>query len=308
MPLIRRPFLVFACASIVAAARANTPAHTLAYEFKPGQTLRYKLTANIKASVPLFDSPTPVDLDAVITAIYLATPKTLLADGTADVEFKVDAVELTIADVPFPLPVEEIQSVLNQTISISRMGEIKKVTGGGKLPFSVSIPGIDPTRLYSLIFPVVFQPRAVKPGDTWSFTSPLLGGEGAKPAFTASVQKPESSDAESITRIKETLRMEIDQKLDAQNKPVTGDSGDSMIHRTRKGRIEGTGVLHFDRAAGRFTKGTVKMMANIREDLLAEPKDPEEPKSIVSKVDATVTLEYQPEAASAQAGSGKGGR
>src|SRR5436309_6247873 len=104
------------------AARIDDGAPTLlAYQLRPGETLRYKLTANIKGSVPLFESPTPVDLEAILTLVYQATPKTLMADGSADVEFKVESADVEVAKIPFPIPIEDVQKVLDQTISSSNM-------------------------------------------------------------------------------------------------------------------------------------------------------------------------------------------
>jgi hypothetical protein len=271
---------------------ADAPARVLAYQMKPGQTQRYKLTAVIKANMPFLDSKGPIDLDVVITLVYLATPKTLLADGTADVECKVDSVDVTLATVPFPIAVEDVQKILNQTITIAQSGEIMKAGSGGPLPVNVSIPGVDPTRLYALLYPIVFQQRPVKPGDTWSFKSNLLHGEGAAPAFRATILSPKDGDADGVTRLRETLSMKVDQKLDSDKKPVLGNK---PIHRTRKGLIEGEGDLQFSASEGQFTKSVVKLKANIVEKLLGKPSKPDEPKEVISKVDATVTVELQPE-------------
>ncbi len=272
--------------------KADAPARVLAYQMKPGQTQRYKLTATIKANMPFLESITPVDLDVVISLVYLATPKTLLADGTSDVECKVDSVDVTLATIPFPIAVEDVQKILNQTITIAQSGEIKKAGGGGPPPINVSIPGVDPTRLYALLYPVVFQQRPVKPGDTWSFKSNLLAGEGAAPSFKATILPPQDGDTEGVTRLRETLSMKVDQKLDGDKKPVVGNK---PVHRTRKGAIEGEGDLQFSASEGRFTKSVVKLKANIVEKLLGKPSKPDEPKEVTSKVAATVTVELQPE-------------
>ena len=263
-----------------------------AYQLVPGKTLRYKLTAHIKGTIPLLGTPTPID-DGVISLVYAATPKTLLANGLADVELKVESVDVELEGLPVPIGLEDAEKVLNQTVTFSPTGEVKKITGGGPLPFGVSIPGVDPKRLYSLLFPVVFPTDPVKPGDTWPFKSELLGGQGAKPAFTATLLPPDQQNSDaSLARIKTDFALNVDQNFDANHKPVADPS---QAHRVTKGKITGGGVLTFDAAAGRFTKGQLNIKATISDDLTGQPQTPDEPKSIASKVDAVVTLELQPD-------------
>src|ERR1051325_5880113 len=181
--------LAIALLVIAGLAIADSPPQPLVYRFKPGKPLKYKLTADIKGSVPILDNPTPVDIEATLTLTYSATPKTLLADGTSDVAVKVENVEAELLKIPIDLDIDKIRKSLNQTITLSRGGVVKKVTGGGPLPFSVSVPGVDPRRLYTLIFPVVFQQRAVKPGDSWTFKSGLISDEAGTVKFTATDRK-----------------------------------------------------------------------------------------------------------------------
>jgi len=299
---LRYSALALMCCVVVGAPRALTaPApetvtpRLLAYRLTPGETLRYKLTANVQASVPLFGNPTPIDLHAIITLVYLATPRTLLADGTSDVEFRVESAEVEIGNatekIPLPLEMEQVQDVLNQTVTLSKTGEVKKVQGGGQLPFDVSVPGVDPKRLYTLLFPVVFLDRPVKPGDRWTFKSELLGGEGTRPTFSATVLPSNAGAPTDVTPIRENFAMDIDQRIDAEKRPVTGRA---KVHKTRKGRIEGSGLLQFDRAQGRFTRGDVQISASIKENLIGKPRAKDEPKQIHSKVKAKVSVVLQP--------------
>lgn len=288
---------------------ADTPAAApvlLRYQLKPGESLRYRLTADIHGSVPILDSPEPTELNAVVRIVYVATPKTRLADGTSDIEFKVETAELEIEKIPFPIPDEQAQQILNQTISMARTGEVKKVRGGAALPFGVSIPGVDPKRLYALLFPVVFQEGPVRPGDRWSFRSELLGGQGSVPTFTASLLPGPVSvapahkgshiasvfSAERVAaQLFEQFQMGVDQKLDKDKKPAK--EGDS-VRFTRLGKIEGSGVFAFDRAKGRVEKGTVTIKATVNEDLVGAPDRPDQPKRMVTRVEAKVHIQYEP--------------
>lgn len=275
-----------------ARAEDRPVAQALAYRMTPGKTLRYKLTADVHASAPIMESPKPIDFHAVINVVYLATPKTLLADGTSDVELVVESADAELEQIPLPFSVEDAQKFLNQTITIARNGEVKRVAGGQGPPFNVSIPGVDPTRLYALLFPVVFRNSPVKPGDKWTFKSALVEGQGRNdPKFVALMLPRDSADSAAIP-IREEFTLKVDQRLDENKKPVVGGA---KPYRTRKGTITGSGTLSFNAEQGQFAKGVVDIKANVAEALLGEPKSADEPKTMVSTVNARVTVELAPE-------------
>ena len=322
-------FSFSACALVLAAAASlftpslsfaadppsYAPAKILAYKLTPGETLRYSLRADIKGSIPILDSPEPMDLTAVIKMTYLATPKTRLADGTMDVEFKVENVELEVAKIPFPVPEDQARDILNQIITMASSGEVLKTQEGKPLPFGVSIPGVDPKRLYALLFPIVFPRKAVREGETWKFNSELLGGPGSNPTFSATMlknngitkpSKPAKPKGKGKTadngpllppgdgsgiRLQEDFKMAVNQRVTAEKKPATGPAD---THRTRIGNIQGKGEFNFDREQGRMTLGVVNISANIIDDLVGKPLTADEPKHLVSKVDAKVTVELEP--------------
>ena len=277
---------------------ADAPPIALAYQMTPGQPQRYLLKAEINASVPIFGSSTPTNLDAGIELMYVARPKTQLADGISDIDLDVEKASLTIGEpgskpehrLPFPLEMDQIRDVLNQQLTITRLGQVTKVRGGAELPFGVSIPGVDPKRLYALLFPVVFKAQPVKPGDKWTFTSELLAGKGAKPNFTATVLP--SGEGATTVNIRETFDLKVDQSVDAKGKPITTRE---PAHRRTQGKIQGVGALTFDPAIGLFTRSVVDIKANIADTLVGKPLTKDEPKQILSKVDAKVTVELQPE-------------
>lgn len=283
--------LAFAAAGGRAAAPPDVPPAVLAYQLTPEKPLVYRLTATINGSLPLFENPEPTQLNAVLGLVYRATPKALLDDGTTDVALSVESADLEIEKVPFPIPLEEVQKVLDQTITLSRRGEIKRVLGGSPVPFSVSIPGVDPKRLYALLFPIVFPDRPIREGETWAFKSELLGGEGAEPSFTATLL-PHREPADAPTRqLREEFSMGIDQRLGEDKKPV---GRGKKVHMTRKGRIEGKGLFHFDSTQGCFMRGEIDLTANITETRVGKPIKKDEPKQVISKVRAKVLVELQP--------------
>ena len=314
VPLLWALFL--GAGGAIAAPEPAAPAFRLSYALKPGESLRYKLTADIRYNGPILDNPEPVDWHILINLIYRATPKVRLADGAADVEFRAESADVEVEKVPLPLDIKQVQEVLDQTATLTSAGEVKRIVTGKQVPFNVSVPGVDPKRLFLLLFPIVFQAQPVRVGDNWSFQSGLLGGEGANASFSATVlplrdapaasrgrAKPKTRSSSgsrqpnamsALTRLGEDFQMPVDQKLDAERKPVTGDA---EPYRTRQGKIEGHGVFDFDRTLGRFTSGVVNIKADIVDRLVGKPASEDEPKQVASKVDARVTLELQPASA-----------
>jgi hypothetical protein len=316
-PLSRLFPLFFALTCVAGAALAhrltlNPAGQVLAYRLNPGESLRYRLSGKIHARLPL-GGDEPADLNADVKIVYAATPTTRLADGTMDVDLQVESAELAIEKIPFPLELKQAQEILNQSITLTRTGEVKKTRSGAPLPFGVSVPGVDPKRLYALIFPVVFQTTPVQVGDKWSFKSELLGGEGTKPSFTATVlrlgedvpadrapgkagPKPAALPGKpaAVTgqlRIREEFEMPVDQKVDVENKPVQDEKD---IHRVKQGKIEGNGIFLFDRTRGRIIRGSVNIRAVVKDTLVAEPASEGEPKELLTNVDARVSVELLP--------------
>ena len=141
---------------------------------------------------------------------------------------------------------------------------------------------------------IVFQSTPVKPGDSWPFASELLGGGNTKPEFTARVLPPDPAWTDpSLTKLGASFSMKVDQKLDANKKATTVPA---KIHKTRIGLISGTGFMNFDRTAGRFNKSVVQLRANIVENVLGKKLTPDEPRQVISTVNAKVTIELQPNA------------
>jgi hypothetical protein len=275
---------------------ADPGRRVLSYQFQTDEILRYKLTANIQGTFPIADGAAPSNLHAVITLIYQARPRLLLADGSADVDFKVESAEVEVENIPLPLPTDQVQSILNQSVTFSKTGEVLQVHEGAPLPFHMSIPGVDPKRLYVLLFPVVFKDQPVKPGDSWQYKSELLGGEGAKPTFKATILPPDpaSPEQETCTRIGHKFHMAINQTLNAEKKPVTNGTAP---HRWRRGHIHGSGTFQFNPMRGVFTQGNVHITAEITDKLVGKPRTPDEPRKLVSKVDAKLMVELLPAAA-----------
>jgi hypothetical protein len=269
-------------------APANTPSQAgavrVAYKWKPGAPLSYRLSADIKGKVPILENPVPQDVEAVLKLVFVATPKSLTSDGAADIRIEAVSPEAELFKIPIEIADDQVKKVLNCTVTVGRQGDVRKVGATGETPFALSIPGVDPKRLHNLIYPITFPEAAIRPGEFFEYRGELLGGETAKPVFRAKLLPGASGGTMQFVQ---EFKLPVDQRLDEKKKPITGDG---EVFRTRRGEITGSGTYRFDPAKGLFTSGQLEMRADIAEEAVKPPKDPEEPKSIVSKIVAKINI------------------
>lgn len=272
---------------------ANAAPQRITYRFAADKSATYKVKATIKGSLPLLDNPDPVQLDALLWLTFRSTPKAVLTDGAADVEVTVEAADAEVANIPMPVPLEQAQKLMNKTVTLAATGEVKKASTVKEMPFALSIPGIDPSRLYALLFPVVFPSTPVAPGAEWEYHSELIGG-GENPAkFTARIPKPDQSgSAKPLGQdVRNEFTMTVNQKLDERGKPVADGSAP---YKTRKGKIQGKGTYEFDMNSGRLLKGTVDIAADLVEEIVGKPLSPDTPTRVPTTIRAQVVVQLQP--------------
>lgn len=290
-PIFLGCFVLATAASAVLARAAGGPVpEMLTYKLEPSEPLKYKLSAVIKGTIPLGDAAETNKVTATLNFTYTAVPKTRLKDGSSDVDFEVSAVDFEVEKFPITIPDDIAQKLLNLTVTLANNGQVVKMQSKpGEFPFSISVPGVDPQRLYALLFPIVFQRTPVKVGDSWSYKSELLGGAGTRPKFTATYL-PAAAGASSVNeaRLKQQFVMAVDQKVNADKKPAKNTAD---VHRQRLGKIDGEGIYVFDTLLGRVMHGDVTIRANIKDNLIGKPLNQDEPKSLVSTVQAKVTID-----------------
>jgi hypothetical protein len=304
-------------------AAPGVQARLLTYRWTAAQPLRYSLVAHLTGAIPLFDNPEPVQIDGVLTIIYKATPTAVRPDGSAEMTLRVETAEAEMAGIPLPVPEEDAHKVLDQVVQFAKSGAVVSVKPGPPLPFAVSIPGVDPKRLYCLLFPVVFPDRAVAPGDQWPYTSELLGGQGSQASFSGevvadkyrpTVSYPASDElkaelpkrlalpteitAKAPVYLKSIFSMDVKQSLDAKKKPTTDPDA---VRKTRTGTIRGDGGYTFDKARGLVTSGLLILSAEITEKTLGEPATPDTPTEMKSAVQAAIHVHLLPPSAKAGA-------
>ncbi len=288
--LPRAPLMlaVGACVALSTVASCFAAPRVLTYRWPQGATLRYKIEAKASGRLPSFETTEPI----VLEMAYAATAKARSANGTTPVDFRVLSAEVALGPLPYEVPQDQARKLFDQSVALKPTGEVASAKDSAPLPFSLSIPGLDPKQLHTLIVPVVFPATALKPGDEWTFQSAFLGKDAAAP-FKAvlvsyeTVPQGKSTPAKTIAVIRTEFGMEIDQKLGADKKPAEKPED---IDRTRKGKITGSGLFRFDVGAGRLARGQVTVDANIGEDRLGKLESPDEPRHIDTVVHAVVTV------------------
>lgn len=281
--------LFLVCGARPWAAAAGVP---LAYKWKTGSVLRYKLKADLKGSLPLFGNPEPVQLEGTLTFGYQAKVLQVKPDGSADVALRADSAEALIAGIPISVPDADVHKILDQTVTFSRTGEVLSRTDVKPLNIGVTIPGVDPQRLYTLLVPIVFPPTAPAANDQWDFKSDLLGAEGNPAPFRATLSSvPVAGVAPRQAVVGSTFHMDVLRRTDVAGKEVQGTEG---AVRERKGGIDGTGKTTFDVDRGLMKRSEVKLVARMTDTRLVESTDPNDPKQVAINIDANIVAELLP--------------
>lgn len=266
------------------AAQADTPL-LLKYQWDTSRSLRYKVRADIKGNLPLFDSPEPIPLEANLVFTYVLTASKPNANGQTVLTFRVESADAEVQKIPFAIPEDQASRALNQRVTVRSSGEVVEVAPTEPLPFSLSLPGIDPKRLYALLIPVVFPTQPVRPSTSWNYRSELIGSDMAEPRFEAALESVDS--ASKSARVVQNLQLVVDQKLGPERKPLKEGEQPAMA---RSGRVDGKGAYRFSLATGGLLGGYVNLNANLVEEPLGEPK-PEGPKRVESTVEARITIQ-----------------
>jgi hypothetical protein len=161
----------------------------LAYQFKPGQTLRYRVKAFFDGHFPPFSQPGAQPIHMLAEIVYVAKVNKLTPKGT-EVAYSVEAADLSLLtreyqttekinpddQTPFPIALEDVQKALDTTAVIKPDGTISEIVTSGPSPIKVSI-GFDLRKLFLLTMPVTFPQQPVTVGESWTAREGVLGSK-----------------------------------------------------------------------------------------------------------------------------------
>ncbi len=223
-----------------------TPAQ-LAYQFTPGTTYRYRLSALFDGHIPPFAQPDSPPIHIKVDLVYVATVKKVDKTG-ATVEFTVDSSDLSLFDheikeneninpntvTTFPIALEDVQKALNATAVLRPDGSIASILtkSSVKVPLDV---GFDIRKLFLLLMPVTLSNQPVKIGDTWLSTDGVLGSKAGRIGYTNKLADAKRKGKDGEYALNQTATSTVEDKLDKEGNSTTNPN---ETYRTLTGKID----------------------------------------------------------------------
>ena len=288
----------------------------MAYDFKVGETRRFKVTGLFTGHFPPFAQPGSAPVNLLAELVYAATVKSQDAKG-AEVAFTVEAADINILqkdpgpdgkidpneELPFPLPLSDVKNSLDVVALMKRDGSVAEIRNGSGKGVAVKINfGIDPRKLFLLIFPVTFPDRALAANDTWTFDDGLLGHNPGKTTYSARIDGVTPGKKMMEYRVGEEVNSTVDDKIDKEGNPaqkpedavgnisgtVTATGNVSFLAPTmtaaQAGRVGG----------GRVTQGKINLTVALKRTL-PDPDQPDKQQEVPIDVKARLTVQEIPQ-------------
>jgi hypothetical protein len=276
----------------------------LAYQYKAGETHRYKVNAIFNGHFPPFAAAggKPIHIQALLD--YVTTVQKV-DDKGAVVEFKVVKGDLNILEddpgpngkvdpekvAPFPLPLEQIQKTFNVIATLLPDGKVTDIKGGDTSTIKIDL-GIDLRKLFLVTAPMIFANKAVAANDTWDFDDGLLGHKPGKVAYTGRLISAVTRGKNLVATVGQRAESTVDSKLDKEGNST--DKADAAVG-TLKGKVTLTGNVKFvapTAAAdapciGRVTQGRMEMNALLTRVL---PDPDKKGKQVLTDIDIQARL------------------
>jgi hypothetical protein len=287
----------------------------LLYQFTPGATVRFKVSAFFDGHFPPFAQPDapPVHLKAELA--YTATVKKVDKDG-ATVDFvvehhnmylyqrevkedeKIDLNGKEVADMTGLTTLPDIQKALNATAILRSDGTIVRILSSSnvKIPFDV---GFDIRKLFLMMLPITFANQPVKPADAWPATDGILGSKPGKTVYADRLESVAASGANTTYHLTQTAHSTVEDKLD---KAGNSTAKEDDAYRALSGQVDLTSEMWFvapahpQAGAAKGQAGQVKsahlvMNAVVNQKRLKiDPDQPEIPENAPLDVKARMTV------------------
>lgn len=290
------------------------PAARLAYNLKPGDTFRYRITGIFRGNFPPFAQPgnPPANLKAVLE--YIATVKKQ-DDKGAEIFFEVDVADLSLLEkepgpdgkidpedeIPFPIPVSQAQKTLNVTALIRPDGSVASVTNNDSAPIRAEL-GIDLRKLFLLILPVTFPDKPLQINDEWTHNDGVLGQKPGKITYRNRLLAVAPAAKNLTFRVEHNAVSQIADKKDRDGKLIE-DAENAVETTTGTATVKGTLLFQTpaapaspnaaDTRTGRLQKGQLTLNANLVH-VAPNPEKPEEKLASNIEVMARLTVQAIP--------------
>ena len=281
---------------VAKALPAPTPA-LLMYQFTPGATYRYRLSALFDGHIPPFAQPDSPPIHIKVDLVYVATVKKVDKTG-ATVEFNVDSSELSLFDheikedekidpdkmTTFPIALEDVQKALNATAVLRPDGSVANILTAGNVKVQIDV-GFDLRKLFLLLMPVTLSNQPVKVGDTWPSLDGVLGSKAGRIAYNNKLTDAKLKGKEADYILNQTASSKVEDKLNKEGNSTTKDAD---VYRTLTGKIDLSGEMTLAAPPnsavgpllGQVKSAHILMSANVlRKRVKVDPDHPEIPEN-----------------------------
>lgn len=295
------------------ASHISLPAQ-LSYGFELGKTYHYKVVALFSGQIPKLSEP---GTDAHIKAelYYSVTVMKQDAKGTS-AAFAVEGENLSFLakepgsdgkinpddELPFPLPLAQVQSYLNVTALLRPDGSIAEVTGGNNDPVKIDV-GVDLRKLFVLMLPIVFPDHAVKPGLTWKFDEGFLGKKRGRTTYTGKWDGIREDANRVVFQVSQTAKSTVSDKIDKEGNStadaklqvgsITGDiSATGSMDFGVSVPVAGGGAAKSGSYAGRLVSGSMNLSVSLKR-IMPDPDHPDKTKTDPITVRGRMAVQLQ---------------
>jgi hypothetical protein len=308
--------MLFGAAPIL---RADPPSSAnLTYDWKTGDTHRYKVNAIFIGHFPPLAAPGGDPARLEVKLVYVSTVKKSDATGT-DITFSVESADVAMLDkepadydkidpaseIPFPIPLAQVQDVFNVTATFKPDGSITNISGGASSPIKIDV-GVDIRKLFLLTMPVMFPSKSVAVNGNWTAADGIFGTGTSNITYTNTLTGVTADPKGLLFAIKQDFLSTIDDKRDKDGKPTT-DAASVVSSSSGKATIAGsvnflTGAAAQADAADHFAGhvATGKLVLNgtvTRKRTKPDPDNPDDPLSQTMDVKATFMIKCDDTAA-----------
>jgi hypothetical protein len=299
--------MLFGAAPIL---RADVPnSANLTYDWKTGDVHHIKVNAVLIGHFPPLAAPGGDPARLEVKLEYTATVKKSDASGT-DIAFSVEAADVAMLDkepadyekidpaseIPFPIPLAQVQDVFNVTATFKPDGTITNIAGGGSSPIKIDLP-FDIRKMFLLTMPVMFPGKAVALNGNWAAPDGIFGTGTANITYTNTLSAVTQDPKGLLFAIKQDCASSLDDKRDKDGK-LTTDA--AAVVTTTSGKVTLAGTVNFltgataqsdapDHYAGHVAGGKLVISGTVtRKRSKPDPDNPDDP--LTSTVDVKATF------------------
>lgn len=274
----------------VAAVAQQTPVQTtpqlFRYRFEPGTQAKYRMTAQMSGTLPLFGG-LPVEKVALEMTLVLKV-RQVRADGNAELGIDVEAFKAEMDGQALPLPVDRLRASMRDLVFVvTPQGEVVERKGSGAIPFNIPIPGIEASQLPLLVLQLVFPREPLSNGQEWSYSRAMTTVPGDAPAqFTARWSKEETVNGLESALFQQKMRWSRSFKADIFDLPTADES---LMVKQIEQTVNGEAQIWFSRTDGRLVKAVMDAQYEQRSRLLnpSESASQPAPARLTAKVQIT---------------------